>query len=258
MIARIFHRRILDEDNERLFPIEGQLTSERDLQIREADVQDIEKLQRVKERGLQIREADVQDVEKVLQEKERDLQIREADVQDGEKVLRVKERDLQIRGAEVEDVEKVLRMKERDLQIREAEVQKMLHAANERREARGLQENNLLQRSAAMKEWEENLRLREAALTQQTTQPNGAPRDSDLFSLSSISTIRNSPHIRSNVDPSPWSEAKLEQDSRYHGNELVSPASTTRGGPSMHTNIALSSSKSHAGLKEASEYYSNE
>ena len=206
---------------------------------------------------------EIQDDEKQLREKERHLQIREAELHDVGKVLREKERDVQVREADVQDGEKVLRVKERDLQIREAEVQKMLQAANERREARGLQEDNLLQRSAAMKEWEENLRLREAALTQPTTiaslrQPNGAVRDSDLFSLSSISTIRNSPHIRSNVDLSPWSEARLKQDSRYHGSELVSPALPARGGPSIHANIGLSSSKSHARLKEDSEYYNNE
>jgi len=242
MIARIFHRLILDEDNERLFPIEGQLTSERDLQIREADVQD---------------------VEKVLQEKERDLQIREADVQDIEKVARVKERDLQTREADVQDVEKVLRVKERDLQIREADVQKMLQVANERREARGLQEDNLRQRLAAMKEWEEKLRLREAALTQQQTtvarQPNDAARESDVFSLSSCSTIRNSPRVRSNVDLSPQNSARLKQDSRDDGNESASLASTTRGGPSKHTDIGFSSrSKSHARWKEDSGYYGNE
>jgi len=230
------------------------------------EIQDNEKQLREKERHLQIREAELHDVGKVLREKERDVQVREehvqvreADVQDGEKVLRVKERDLQIRGAEVEEVEKVLRMTERDLQIREAEVQKMLQAANERREVRGLQEDNLRQRLAAMKE--ENLRLREAALTQQTTvarQPNDAARGSDVFSLSSCSSIRNSPRVRSNVDLFPQNSARLKQDSRYHGNELVSPASTARDGPSMHTNIGLSSSKSHARLKEASEYYSNE
>ena len=43
------------------------------------------------ERDLQIRGAEVQDVEKVLREKEGDLQVREADVHDVEKVLRVKE-----------------------------------------------------------------------------------------------------------------------------------------------------------------------
>jgi len=239
MIARIFHRRILDADNERLFPIMGRLTVERDLQIREADVQD---------------------VEKVLREKERDLRIREAGVQDGEKVLRVKERDLQIRGAEVEDVEKVLRIKERVLQIREAEVQKMLQAVNEGREARGIQEDNLRQRSAAMKEWEENLRLREAALMQQMTiarEPNDAARESDVFSLSSNSTIRNSPHVRSNVDLPPGGSARLKQDSRDDDNESASLASTTRGG-SKHTNTGFSSRKSHARLKEDSGYYGNE
>ena len=199
----------------------------------------------------------VQDVEKVLREKERDVQVQEADVQDVEKLLRVKERGLQVREAGVQGGEKVLRVKERDFQIREAEVQKMLQAVNERRGAMDLQEDNLRQRSAAMKEWEENLRLREAALTQQTTiaslrQPNGAERDSDLFSLSSRSTIQNSPRVRSNVDPSFRSNAKLKEYLRYHGNELA------RGGPSMHTNIGLSSSKSHARLKEDSEYYGNE
>jgi len=245
---------------------------ERHLQIREADVQDVEEVLQVKERHLQIREADVQDVEKVQQEKESHLRIREAEVQDFEKVLGAKERDLQIReakvqdvekvvrvkqvrGAEVQDVEKVLRMKERDLQLRAAEVQKMLQAVNERSEATGLQEDNLRQRLAAMKEWEEDLRLREAALTQIARQPNDAARDSDLFSLSSISTIRNSPRVRSNVDLSPQSSARLTQDSRYHGNEL---APTARGGPSKYTNIGLSSSKSHARLKDDSEYYSNE
>ena len=219
VIARISHRRIFDEANERLFSIKGQLTSERDLQIREADVQD---------------------VEKVLRVKERDLQIREADVQYGEKVLR---------------------MKERDLQIREAEVQKMLQAVDERREARGLQEDNLRQRSAAMKEWEENLRLREAALMQQMTiprEPNDAARVSDVSSLSSNSTIRNSPHVRSNVDLPPGGSARLKQDPRDDGNELASLASTTRGGPSEHTDTGFSSRKSRARLKEDSGYYGNE
>jgi hypothetical protein len=206
----------------------------------------------------------VQDVEKVIQVKESDLQIREADVQDVQKVLRVKERDLQIRGAEVQDGEKVLRAKERDLRIREAEVQKMLQAVNERRGAMDLQEDDdLRRRSTSVKEREENLRLREAALTQQMTiawQPNGAARESDLFSLSSISTIRNTPHIRSNFDPSPGpgSNAMLKRDSWYHGNESVSSASTARDGPSENTNIGLSSSKSHARLKKDSEYYGNE
>ena len=197
--------------------------------------------------------AEIQDIEKQLRDKEGHLQIREAEVQDAEKVLRVKERDLETREADVQDVEKVLRVKERDLQICEAEVQKMLQAVNETREAMDRQEDNLRQRSAAMKEWEENLRLREATIARQ---PSGAARESDLFSLSSFSTIQNSPRIRSNVDLSPESNAGLKQDSRYHDNEFVSLASTTRSGPSKHTSIP--SSKSHARLKEDSEYYGNE
>ena len=187
-----------------------------------------------------------------------------AEIQDIEKQLREKERHLQIREAEVQDVERVLRVKERDLQIREAEVQKMLQAVNERREAVDLQEDNLRQRLAAMKKLEENPspRLREAALTQQMTiawHRNGAALESD-FSLSSISTIRNSPRVHTNVDLFPERNAKLNQDSEYHGNELASLASTTslRSGPSKRTNIGLSSSKSHARLKEDSEYYGNE
>ena len=180
---------------------------------------------------------EVQDIEKQLQEKERHLRIREAEVQGGEKVLRVKERHLQ---------------------FREAEVQTMFRALNERREVMDLQEDNLRQRLATMKEWEENLRLKEAALTQQMTiarQPNDAARGSDLPSLSSISTIRNSPRMRGNVDLPSQSIASLYRDSRYHDDELVSLA---RGGPSDHTNIGFSSSKSHARWKEDSEYYSNE
>jgi len=137
----------------------------------------------------------------------------------------------------------------------------MLQAVNEGREARGLQEDNGRQRSAAMKEWEEKLRLREAALMQQMTiarQPNDAPRESDVFSLSSNSTIRNSPHVRSNVDLPPGGSAWLKQDSRDDGNESASLASTTRGGPSKHTNTGFSSRKSHARLKEDSGYYGNE
>jgi hypothetical protein len=195
-----------------------------------------------------------------------DLQTNRATqgIDDVEGQLRERERHLQIREAEVQDVEKVLRVRERNLQICEAEVQKMLQAVNEKREAMDLQEDDLRQRSAAMKEWEENLRRRGAALTQQRTiarQPNGAAResDSDLLSLSSISTIRNSPCIRGNVVLSPQSDAKLKRDSWYHGNELVSLASTTRSGPSSnHANIGLSSSKSHARLKDDSEYYGNE
>ena len=168
-------------------------------------------------------------------------------------MLREKERDPQICG---EGGEKLLGVKERDLQTREAEVQKMLQAVNERREVMDLQEDNLRQRSAAMKEWEENLRLREAALTQQMVivgQPNGAAQESDLLSLSSISTIRNCPSVRSNVDLFPESSAAgLKRDSWDHGNELASLASTTRGGPSKHTNIGFSSNKSHAGSKEDS------
>jgi len=85
-------------------------------------------------------------------------------------------------------------------------------------------------------------------------QPNGAAQESDLLSLSSISTIRNSPCVRSNVDLFPESSAGLKRDSWDRGNELASLASTTRGG----TNIGFSSSKSHEGLKEDSEYYGNE
>ncbi len=98
-----------------------------------------------------------------------------------------------------------------------------------------------------MKKLEENPspRLREAAL------------ESDVFSLSSISTIRNSPRIRTNVDLPPERNSNLNRDSGYHGNELVLPASTTRSGPSEHTSVYLSSSKSHARLKE-DEYYGNE
>jgi len=183
-----------------------------------------------------------------------------AEIQDVEKQLREKERHLQIREAEVQDLEGVLRVKERDLQIREAEVQTMLQAANERREAMDLQADNVRQRLAAMK-WEENPRPREVPLTQQmaiTRQPNSAARGSDLLSISSISTIRNSPRMRSNVDLSPESSAGLKRESWDHGNELTSLAPTTRGGPSKHTNIGLSSSKSHARLKEDSEYYGNE
>jgi len=95
----------------------------------------------------------------------------------------------------------------------------MLHAVNERREAMDLQEHNLRQRLAAMK-WEENLHPREAAMTHQMTitrQPtvNSAARESDLLSRSSISTIRNSPRIRRNVDRSPKSNAKLKQNLWY-------------------------------------------
>ena len=163
----------------------------------------------------------------------------------------------------------------------------MLQAVNERREAIGLQKDGLRQRPTAMQkreenlereetpEWEENPRLRGPALTQQMTiarepngaargsdlfwQPNGVARESDLFSLSSISTIRNSPRVRGNVDPSLKSShgAKLKQDPWY-GNELVSLASTARSGRSKHTDIGLSSSKSHARLKDDSEYYGNE
>jgi len=233
---------------------------EGDLQIREAEVQDFEEVLRVKERDLQIRRAEVQDVEKVLLVKEGDIQIRGAEVEDAEKVLQVKERDLQILREEVQDVEKVLQMEERDLQIREAEVQMLLQAINERRGAMDLQEDNVLRRLTAMKEWEEKLRLREAALTQQMIiagQPNGAARNSGLSSLPSISTIQNSPRKRSNVDLSPESSAGLKRDSWDHGNE-ASLAPTTRGGPSKNTNIGLSSNKSHARLKEDSEYFSNE
>ena len=162
----------------------------------------------------------------------------------------------------------MLQVKERELQIREAEIQKMLQAVNERRAAMDLQEDNIRQRLAAMKEWEENpsMCLKEAALTQQVSiawQPNrdGAAQESDLFSLFSLSTVRNSPRIRSNVDVdvSPGSNAKLNQDLGYRGNELASLASTTRAGPSeYYTNIDSSSSKSHAWMKEDSEYYSNE
>ena len=182
------------------------------------------------------------------------------EIQDIEKQLREKERHLQIREAEVQDVEEALRVKERHLQIREADVQKMLHAVNERRQAMDVQEDNLRQRLAAMK-WEENPRPREATLTQQMTitrEPNGATPESDLLSLSSFSTIRNSPRIRRNVDISPESSARLKQDSGYRDSDVVSLASTTRGGPSKYTNIDFFSGKSHARLKEDSEYYSNE
>ena len=122
------------------------------------------------------------------------------EIREIEKQLREKERHLRIRVAEVQDFEEVLRVKERDLQIREAEIQKMLQVVNERKEAVDLQEDNLRQRLAAMKEWEENPSLlclsREATLTQQKSiawQSNGTALESELSSLSSISTIRNSP-----------------------------------------------------------------
>ena len=210
---------------------------------------------------------EIQEIEKQLREKERHLQIREAGVQDVEKVLRVKDRDLQIREAEVQDVEKVLRMKERDLQIREEEVQKILQAVNERREAMDLRQDNPRQRLAAMTESEDpslrqpSHREGPGARAQQMTiawQPNGTARESGLSSLSSNSTIRNTPYIHRNVDLSPESNAKVKRDSGYHGNELSSLASTTRSGPSRHTDIYLSSSKSLARLKEDSEYCGNE
>ena len=184
------------------------------------------------------------------------------EIQDIEKQLQVKETHLPIREAEVQDVVKMLQVKERDLQIREAEIQKMLQAVTKERASTSLQEDNI-QRLAAMKESEENLRLTEAALTQQVSiawQPDGAARESDLFSLSSLSTVRNSPRIRTNVDLSPGRNAKLDQDLGYRGNESASSslASTPRAGPSNYTNIGFSSSKSHARLKEDSEYYSNE
>ena len=182
-----------------------------------------------------------------------------SEIQDVEKQLQEKERDLQIREAGIQDVEKILQVKERDLQIREAEVQMMLQAVNERIEVMNLQEDNLLQQLAALKELEENPRLGEAALTHQMTilrPPNGAARDSDSLSLSSFSTIRNS--IRGNVDLSPEGIAMLKQDSRYHDDDVVSLASTTRGSSFNYTNIAFFSSKSHARSKEDAEYYSNE
>ena len=153
-------------------------------------------------------------------------------------------------------------MKERDLQIREAEVQKMLDAVNEGREAMDLQEDDLRQRWAAMREWEENLCLVDAALTQPMAimrQPNSAARESDLLSLSSFSTTRNS--IRGNVDHFPKSSsARLKQDSRYHDSDLDSLASTTTGrsGSSKLSNIDFFPNKSHTRLKEDSEYYGNE
>jgi len=140
------------------------------------------------------------------------------------------------------------------------QIQKMLQAVNERREAMDLQEGNPRQRLAAV-EWEENPRPREAARTQQmatTRQPNSAAREADILSLSSFSTIRNSPRIRGNVDISPESSARSKQDSRYHDSDVVSLASTSRSSSSKHTNIDFSSSKSHARLKEDSEYYGNE
>jgi len=158
---------------------------------------------------------------------------------------------------EIQGIEKQLWEKERRLQIREAEVRKMTQAVIERREVMDLQEDNLRQRSAAIKEWEDDLRLREAAMTQQMVivgQPNGAAQESDLLSLSSISTIRNRFRVRGNVDLPPKSSAGLKRDSWDHGDELASLASTTRGSPSKHTNKGFSSSKSHAGLKEDSEY----
>ena len=190
------------------------------------------------------------------------------EIQDIEKQLREKERQLQIREAAIPDVEKVIRVKERDLQIREAEVQKMLRAVNDRREAMVLQEDNFRQRLAALKEWEENLCLKGAVITHRMTiatfarqlEPNhdSAARGSDLLSLSSFSTIRNS--IRGNVDhPPKSSSARLKQDSKYHDDDVDSLPSTTRSGSPKHTDMDLSSTKSHhARLKEYSEYYSNE
>ena len=321
----ILHRRISDEDNERLFHIKGQLTSAflslpntkvsagkkaasktsragatamtpfrgmkegrkseakrlnpEEVQNREAEVRSREEgankegVRRPEkaclssehfEAGIRHAEASIKMPEEPLiiletsrqQDKQSDTSRHQTEptnraspeIQDVVKQLREKERHLQIREAEVQDVEKVLRVKERDLRIREAEVQKMLQAENERREAMGFQEDNVRQRLAAMK-WEENPRPREAPLTQQmaiTRQPNSTARESDLLSLSSILTIRNSPHVR-NVDLSPESSAGLKRDSWDHGSELASLASTTS-----------SSSKSCAGLKEDSEYYSNE
>ena len=246
MIFRILLRRVLNEDNKCLSPIMTQLrsaplplpnaigessrvqdepsdTSHYETEPRTnsttAGIQEIENQLREKERHLQIREAELQGGQAELREKDRDLQIREAELQGGQAVLRVKERHLQIREADVQDVEKVLRVKERDLQIREADVQKMLQAVTERRESMNLQEDNLRERLAAMKEREENVRLKEESQAQQMTiarQPNGARRESDLMSLSSFSTVRNSPRIHTNIDLK--SHARLKEDSIY-GNE---------------------------------------
>jgi len=112
-------------------------------------------------------------------------------------------------NTEIQTVEEQLREKERYLQIREAEVQKMLRSMDERREAMTLQADGL-QKSTTMKEWEENLRLREAALTQQMANErqrdrrgNGAAsasgRESDSFSSPSGSTIGNFSR-RANLD----------------------------------------------------------
>ena len=106
----------------------------------------------------------------------------------------------------------------------------------------GLQEGNPRQRLVTM-EWEENPRPREAALTQQMAmtitrqpnRPNGAAREADLLSLSSFSTIRNSPRIRGNVDLSPESGARMKQYLGYHDSDVISLASTTRSGSSRHT-----------------------
>ena len=265
MIARILRRRTSDEDHERLSTIKEQLTSAF-LSLPNTKCSADEKqasasgivgatsmtLLRGTMEGMEPeakklnQHANQYDTSQYQTEPRTNRATTE--IQDIEKELREKERHLQIREVEVQDIEEVLRMKERDLQIREAEVQKMLHAVNEGREAMYLQEDDLRQRLAAMREWEENLCLMEAARTQQMTimrQPNSAAQESDLLSLSSFSTIRNS--IRGNVDHSP--SASLKQDSGYNDSDVDSLASTTRD---------FFSNKSHTRLKEDSEYYGNE
>ena len=122
----------------------------------------------------------------------------------------------------------------------------------------GLKEGNPRQRLVTM-EWEENLRPREAALThvtQQMTitrQRNDAAREADLLSLSSFSTIRNSPCIRGNVNLSPESGAKLKQDSGYHDSDGLDNQKWFF--QAYQYNIDLCSGMSHARLKEDSEYY---
>jgi len=94
--------------------------------------------------------------------------------------------------ADIQTVEEQLREKERYLQIREAEVQKMLRAVDERREAMTLQADGLQQKSATMREWEENLRLREAALTQQMANERQRDRRSNGAASASFSSPSDS------------------------------------------------------------------
>ena len=82
-----------------------------------------------------------------------------------------------------------------------------------------LQEDSLRQKSAALRDREENLCRREAALIQSMAierQRNGAYRDADLVSLAS--TIRNTSKP-TNVALSPKSYARVKEDSEYYGNE---------------------------------------